>query len=403
MQQARSNFVTPAGLVILAVFALFSAYIGAGLLFALLGGIFLVCFISWIWTRNSLKNLVIDIKEPEVFAYPGEDLDVSISIANDKMLPLVWLRAAFPLKESQCVKFAEEDAATFSWVMPHQKLSWVDGYKAVKRGVCTLSSAELSSGDGFGLSDASKELGLETPLRLVVFPEHVDVDVNFLLRKLTELEPSSKGLYTDPTLIRNVRDIQPYDSMRDINWRLLAREGKLQVNVREKLDTRRTAFLLDLESYSETEKVESNTGARVEYHVSESLEKSISVIGSAITALTEKGVRCSFIIPGYTVKTGPENAETKRRSRLICPEQMDSQQIRLLTALSEIDYQGGPAEVPYSALGEESHELGQIFLFAAKPGETAALAEDAAGTNVWSITGTESLAERCIQEKELLL
>ena len=403
MQQARSNFVTPAGLVILAAFSLFSAYIGAGLLFALLAGLFLVCLVSWLWTRNALKKLSLELKQPEVFAYPGEMLYVEIEAQNDKMLPLVWLRAAFPVKEGACAEFAEEDAATFSWVLPHQKLAWTDRYKAVKRGICTVPAAGLSSGDGFGLSDASKAYQLAQPLKLIVFPMHTDVNVNFLLRRLTEFEPSKNGLYTDPTLINSVRDIIPTDSMRDINWRLFAKEGKLQVNVREKLDTKRIAFLIDLESYSVAEKTETNTGVRTVYHVDESLEKTLSVVGSAITGLSEKGVRCSLIIPGYTVKPDADSPQEARPSCVICPGPEDEQEIMLLSALAGIDYQGGPAKIPYSAISEENHSLGQIFLFGTEQGSAQDKVSDAAGIAAWSVVTHGGGTQRCINETELLL
>ena len=134
---------------------LLSAYLGIGALFALLFGIFLVCLVSLLWTRLSLGKLDIDLDEYEVCGFPGDAVSTGITVKNNKMLPLVWLRAAFPLEKDACVKLSDE-AAVFSWVMPHQELSWSDGYVALRRGVACVPAAELSSGDGFGLSDASK-------------------------------------------------------------------------------------------------------------------------------------------------------------------------------------------------------------------------------------------------------
>ena len=402
MQQARSNFVTPGGLVILAALALYSAYIGAGLLFALLAGLFIICLVSWLWTRFSLRNIELSLEDSEVCAYPGEKLEVGIDVFNDKMLPLVWLRAAFPLDENSCVRFAEEEAAVFSWVMPKQKLSWKDGYDAVRRGVCTVPAADLSSGDGLGLSDISKSYRLSQPLRMVVFPEYRAVDIRFLLSRLSELEPARNGFYTDPTLLKTVRDMVPSDSIRDINWRLLAREGKLQINVREKLDARRICFLIDLESYSVSERKETNTGIQTVYHVDERLEKSLSVIGSCISDLEIKGVICSLAVPGYTVKLGADKLEVQREPFVSMPEG-ETRTRQLLTALSEIDYQGGPAVLPVDALAEENHLPGQVFVFSLRRSDAAETVESATGLAAFSVIAEGSADLRCITEKELLL
>ena len=43
MQQIRSNFITVPGLIILFVLAFIAAYLGIGLLFAVLAAVFLLC------------------------------------------------------------------------------------------------------------------------------------------------------------------------------------------------------------------------------------------------------------------------------------------------------------------------------------------------------------------------
>ena len=205
MTQARSSFVTPLGLAALAAMALLSAYLGIGMLFALLSGLFLVCLISWIWTKRSLEKIRLTTDISEVCGYPGDDLNVDINLKNDKLLPLVWLKAAFPVGDDACVKLQEREAAVFSLVMAHQELSWTDPYKALRRGVFSVPAAEISSGDGFGLSEASDEQVLDEPLRFVVFPQLLDIDISFFLSRLTELEPSKNGLYTGVRCLRPTR------------------------------------------------------------------------------------------------------------------------------------------------------------------------------------------------------
>ena len=76
MQQVKSNFVNPAGLAVLAALALLSAYLGIDLLFAVLAGAFLLCLISWLWTRSSLNKRDIQTERQLICGFPGDAMDV---------------------------------------------------------------------------------------------------------------------------------------------------------------------------------------------------------------------------------------------------------------------------------------------------------------------------------------
>ena len=169
MQKAQSNFVRPAGLVILGVCALLSAYLGIGLLFAVLTAVFLVCLIAWLWTRTSLNKLEISLKDAEIKCFPGSEAKAAVMVRNGKILPVVWLGISLDIEDGACVKRGEE--AVFSWIMPWQKLSWHEELLALRRGVCIVNSAMASSGDGFGLSEILKPVVFPRPLRIVVFPQ----------------------------------------------------------------------------------------------------------------------------------------------------------------------------------------------------------------------------------------
>ena len=386
--------------MVLAFLMLLSAYMGIGALFALLFGIFLVCLVSFLWTRYSLGKLAVDLDEYEVCGFPGDTISTGVTVKNNKLLPVVWLRADFPLEEDARIK-PSDDPAVFSWVMPHQELHWSDGYVALKRGVTAVPAAQLSSGDGFGLSDASKALPLPQVLRFVVYPALIDIDVTFLLWKLTELESSKSGLYTDQTLLKSVRDITPSDSFKDINWRLLAREGKLQVNVKEKLETRRICFVLDLKSYSYDEPRETQGGTVIVQKADAHLERTLSAVASAVCALSEKGVLCSLAVPSYTRPAKGDDPEEERPASLVLCDDADDPS-PILTALAEVEYEGGPARLPLEEMAAESHLLGQAFCFSLNAGTAADAIEKALGSSVWTVAARGSASERCVMETELL-
>ena len=189
--------------------------------------------------------------------------------------------------------------------------------------------------------------------------------------------------------------------MRDINWRLLAREGKLLANVKEKLEARRICFVLDLRSYSYEEQIDTPGGSKTVEHADRHLERTLSVVASAVCALSEKGVICSLAVPGYTVKAKEEKPEEARSSCVVCCADA-SDPAPVLTALAEIDYDGGPAALPLEEMSAESHLLGQVFCFSLKAGSAVYSIEKAVGNSVWTVAVKGASSERCILETELL-
>ncbi|MBO4861571.1 MAG: DUF58 domain-containing protein [Firmicutes bacterium] len=402
MQQIKSSFVNPAGLAVLAALALLSAYLRIDVLFAVLAGAFLLCLISWLWTRTALRKLSIGTDRPDVCGFPGDDLPVRIKLSNSKLLPVVWLSAELPEADRGCVS-SEGEAAAFSWVMGRQTLEWTEELKAVKRGVCSFGHVKASSGDGFGLSEDTKDLPLDGGLRVIVFPALKDVNVNCILSRLSELEVSRNGFYSDPTLVKNVREYSGSESFKDLNWRLLAKGGELLVNIKEKMDVRRACILVDLESFSVTEDPTAQSGGTVRYRVLEDeLEHALSVAGSVAAELCSKGVLCSLAIPGYAVK-GEEPVDTAARpGRVVRPDEGDPGTDTLLTALAEIEYQGGPAKLPLEWISGHYHQLGQIFCIALEKRRALDALELAQPLPVWYVLPSDDGSGRTIEETELL-
>ena len=368
MKQLGSNLATAAGLVMLGLLTLLAAYLQIPALLAALLVVWLLCLIAYVWARLALSRLDVSLDGEDSRAFPGEELSVDARLENRKFLPLLWVEARFPLDRDSCVAPAEEEEAAegerpeedralterFLWVMPQQSIRWQQRAWAVHRGVCRFDSLELASGDGFGLADRRRRISLGAGFRFVVYPAVREVDVSPILRRMSELERFDRGLYTDNTLIKTIRDYQEGDSFRDINWRVLARQGSLQVNVREKLAMRRVCLAADLESFSYTRTIEAGGESHMERLVyGEELERMLSLVASVIVAVHEQGVLCSLVIPGAG----------EAPARVLTPEVRETQVPELLTALAEVAYRGEKSSFPGEEMLAKRHRLGQLFLF----------------------------------------
>ena len=391
MQQIRSNFITIPGLVILFALAFIAAYLGMGFLFAVLVAVFLLCLVSRLWADNSLKKLDFEIDAAELCGFPGDELYFPVKISNNKFLPVIWLSAHLQIDDGACI--TSGDDAFFSWVMPYQKLSWTERVRAERRGVCTVSKLDLLSGDGFGLSELTVPRDLKYKIEAVIYPAIFSVDVSVLLRKLTELEASGKGYYTDPTLLKTVTPYTYGDSYKDLNWRILARGGELVVNKKEKLDALRMSIIIDIESYSHEEISDSPSSTSPSYYVDqESFEHALSLAASISDAAVCAGAVCSVIIPAYD----------KRPSEMVVPEERTAQSELLLRALAAVDYHGGPAKIPYARIEDEFHRLGQLFCITASADESRSRF-DKLDALIWYISSANEYSDHVIPEQEILL
>lgn len=366
MKQPGSNLVTPTGLIILAALTLVAAYIHAAALEALLIALLILCTAAYFWARAALGHIEVALEQDEARAFPGETVEAGAHLKNAKFLPVIWLEARFPTAGAACVAPPEDELdelesgeepeirESFLWVMPQQSIFWRQRVRAVRRGVCEIRGMALSSGDGFGLSGREKTAALEKAFRFIVYPEIRQVDPAPLLARLSELERSRSGFYTDSTLISSIRDYRDGDSFRDINWRLLARQGKIQVNVHERMAMRRLCLMPDLGSFGCT-LVKDVDGERqtVRCVRGEELERMLSLMASIIVEVDGRDVLCSLAIP----------AADGAAARLVIPEEREGQVTLLLTALAEIDYRGGESVFPAAEIAESAHLLGQLFLF----------------------------------------
>ena len=359
MKQQGSNFVTPAGMVILILVFFAGAYFQIPGLETLTAVLFLLSATAYFWSRSALRHVDVTPAETESRGFPGETQEITLTLRNDKFLPLIWLETELPLPSSGCIAPAESDASAdslrqkFVWVMPKQTLSWRQEAMGVKRGVCAYDCITLTSGDGFGLSGLSGKQELRHPMRFVVYPAVHEVTITPIINRLTELSQHSGGIYKDPTLLKTVRSYQPGDPARDINWRLLARTGELQINLHETMRMTRFCLIPDLSSFTYQTLEKQGDVEKVVTKVREdALEETLSLMASMVVEAQKQRHLCSIVLPS-TDGGAP---------RLVIPTSRDTQVMELLTVLSELSYEGQPVSIPVLEIAERSHLLGKCFL-----------------------------------------
>jgi hypothetical protein len=269
------------------------------LFYVLLGGL------ARIWGVLSANRLVIQLTGDTAGAFPGETLTFHLRVKNEKFLPLLWAEVFFPLEKRLCLT-PEEMRPPEDWEKPALEegnasleqvgearlpsFLWYEErtvefhWQANRRGIYSTQGWRLRTGDGFGLSQVEHPLTAGRSQQLAVYPKLVEVSPELFLRNQWNADTGARGVMEDPTVIRSTRAYQSTDSVKRINWRMVARGLPVTVNVYEEILPRSIGFLFDGESFG---------GQGRE----DALEDALSILASELVRLEEEQVEAALCLP----------------------------------------------------------------------------------------------------------
>ena len=184
----------------------------------------------------------------------GAELEVTMSVVNAKLLPLLWMRVrdewpagleplGFSLRP--VVHHGTQAFVQTVSVRWYERLRRRYRVRCGERGLYRFGPVELEAGDPFGFAAATQTL--EVREELAVLPRVLDVPSFELLtgHPLVEQEVAHSLAY-DHTALRGIRAYRPGDPRRAINWRATARRGELQTNEFEPTSLAAARLLLDV-------------------------------------------------------------------------------------------------------------------------------------------------------------
>ena len=235
-------------LVIIAVVGFAAWNTGNNLLFLVFSLLVSTLFVGWIAARTSLRDLTVSARFPDhIFA--AEPAPVIVTLRNTKrVLPSfsIIVEARGPTGElinKRRKRYAKRLLAYFSYV-PHRAAAEqrVDQLFP-ERGHVLIDGFELSTRFPFGFFRRRRRLRARN-VDIVVYPKpEVISDELHLLPMYAGRNPSlRRGAGHD---LFSLRDYQPQDDLRHIDWKATARSRRLTVREFTSEDERRITIVLD--------------------------------------------------------------------------------------------------------------------------------------------------------------
>ncbi len=247
--------VTKGGLVFLSVLVVvaFAAWnTGNNLLFLVFSLLLSTLFVSWAAARTSLRDMVVKARFPDhIFA--GEPAPVIVTLKNTKrFFPSfsVLIEARGPVeteskrkRKRRRFRFTKRALAYFMYV-PHRAAAEqrVEQLFA-ERGHVLITGFELSTRFPFGFFRRRRRLRARN-VDIIVYPkpEPIGDELHLLPMNAGQHVSVRRGAGFD---LFSLRDYQPQDDLRHIDWKATARSRRLTVREFTAEDERRITIVLD--------------------------------------------------------------------------------------------------------------------------------------------------------------
>lgn len=261
--------------------------------FVVLGLVALQNYLYYKWWN---KGLTLDIKFSAKEAFEGETLFIQEELSNRKFLPLPWVFAKFQLSRNLKFEGATRNSDAhyqndlFS-VMMYQSIKRKISFVCSKRGFYRLRNINLICSNLLHTKRFSCDIQCFS--ELTVFPklleEHDKLDVLFKSLDATLL--SNSLINPDPFEFKGIREYQPTDPLKDVNFKASAVAQQLMVNIHAPTSSKRLEIILNLEYYSSFPNLEL-------------YEQAIRFAATAAEKFVSENVKVGFNTNGKDLSTG---------------------------------------------------------------------------------------------------
>ena len=234
--------------------------------------------LSRLWSRRLFNRLNLNITTTNSRIYHEEETYILLELENRKFLPLPWLRITVQLSNeleviSDSIRTITGDLyqtvvlrGSIGW---YEKKSWKVAVASKHRGNFRIDSPVIHTSDLFGLFPRKQQFDVRTSL--IVYPKIIELnDLGFPADRPLGENKGRNQLFEDPLRISGLRDYEPGDSLRRIDWKATARRGEIQSKVYDPSAAQHLYMFMNIDTLSHS----------WEGFLPEHLERTISVAAS---------------------------------------------------------------------------------------------------------------------------
>lgn len=265
-------------------------------------GIILAAFLLFVLQRLVFeklwdKNLEVSISFSQSDISEGEEGEIVEIIENRKYLPLPMIKVKF--QTSRNLQFSDDIGSKTTDQYYRNDIFQVGGgekitrrlkFKGKVRGYYRIKNIDLLGSDLFFSSEYIKSMSANC--YLYVYPKMLESgELKRSMQKLNGEILVKRHLLEDPFEYRGIREYQPFDDIRSVNWKATARTSALKVNQRNytAMQTIRIFLNVDDESVWKKER---------------EMEAAMQIVMGLAAYFLAQGIKVSFDTNGRDIITG---------------------------------------------------------------------------------------------------
>lgn len=198
-------------------------------------------------------NLEVELFFAQSELVEGETGQLKEIVSNRKRLAVPSLKVAFQTSRDLLFEKADNSKATDQFY--HNDVFGLSGGERVTRtfpfvpatfGYYKINNMDIIAYDLFFTVKELRQMKVEEVL--YVYPQPLRTEkFAFYLRQLNGDILTQSNTTEDPFEFRGIREYQPYDDIRSINWKATAKTGELKVNQKNPTSTKEIRIFLNLE------------------------------------------------------------------------------------------------------------------------------------------------------------
>ena len=176
------------------------------------------------------KGLSAQVKIRDQFLVEGHETELTEILTNDKLPPMPWVHLKFQVfRNGKTDNLFSSDVFN---ILFRQQITRTSKITLERRGVYQIKHLDLLSYDLFITSKFVKVY--DNYAEVTVYPALVEKEIfDVPYEKMMGTMATKRYTMEDPYLFKGIRDYQPQDSFKSINFKASARSGKLLVNTHE--------------------------------------------------------------------------------------------------------------------------------------------------------------------------
>ena len=265
-------------------------------------GIGLIVFLLFILQRKLYenlwdKNLHVSVSFGQTGISEGEVGEVIEIVENRKRLPLNMLKVKF--QTSRFLEFADDPSSRTTDQYYRNDIFQIGGGEKItrrlnfvgkKRGYYHIKNIDFVCSDLFLTTEMVKSMS--TTCYLYVYPKLFDSkEFRMSLQKLNGEVLVKRHLLEDPFEYRGIREYQPFDDIRSVNWKATARTGALKVNQKNYTAMQTIRIFLNIEDNGILKK-------------DQEVEASMQVVMGLAAFFLSQGIKVACYANGKDIDTG---------------------------------------------------------------------------------------------------